>query len=236
MKSLIMVLLMACAFGARPARAQLPHACSIVGTVDLPKLRACIDTVEWRRKTDSTRMSDAIARLEMLEKRGVASTPASVVQGDLIVNGQVCIGGPCKPNTPYQLQLLATGSTGILGVSNMNGKNPQGAETHFSAVTFGEDGGLRLEHNYWYQNAVGLWPESAKPRTVIGFDSQGTPSISQDYNGEIYPAQSMIIVFDRNQRTAWIQSMKAGWKIGFCVSPRLDNNCENSYWTVPTPP
>lgn len=153
------------------------------------------------------------------------SGPANTVDGDFIVNGKVCIGGPCDSNTIYQLQLFGPASTGIIGYSNRNGANGQGPQTHVSALTFGEDGGFRLEHNYRYQNGRGIWQESAKPRSVLGFDSQGTPSFSQDYDGQIYPSQSLVIGTDKNARTILFQSMKAGWKFGLCSSPDANNAC-----------
>jgi hypothetical protein len=219
MKILFDRLILALAFVpvATPARAQ-----------SAAELKATIDSLRAE-----------VAQLRADVAVGKVGGAANVVNGDLTVNGRLCLP-TCRSDVTAAIQIRAQGDAEIALESKLGGSSSQGAASHGSIISFDSDGGLRLIHNFRHArnpdgSPTGVWVEPEKPRTIIAFDSQGTPSISQDRNGYFYPSQSLVINFDEARKVIWLESMKAGWKWGFCASPRVDSNCENSYYTVPTP-
>jgi len=141
-----------------------------------------------------------------------SGTIGNTVNGDLIVNGRVCIQMQCAPAANALIQMTGQSSTGMLVFSNANGQNGQGAAKHCSEITWSADGGMRLEHNVYYSDAGMVWCEAPKPRTILGFDSRGTLSLSQDYDGVIDPSQVLVFRIDRSRNFGAFTLMKPGMK------------------------
>lgn len=239
MKSLVRHLILVLVLLELPGRLSAQTVSELKASID--SLRA--EVVKLRAGIESRLPPDGRTVQEYVNSAIAAAATAggmrNVVNGDLTVSGRICLPS-CRSDVPAAIQIRAQRDAEIALESNLDGSNPEGAATHGSMISFASDGGLRLIHNNLHAtNPDGswklVWIEPGKPRTIIGFDSQGTPSLSQDKNGYVYPSQSLIINFDDARKVIWLQSMKAGWKWGFCASPRVDSNCENSYYTVPTP-
>lgn len=209
---------------------------------DIIRLTRQLDSVkaelsEYKSRDREIRLSIA----DLYEKLARANAPPAPsrstsaqslqVTGDLVVpSGRLCIGGPCVSGDE-QIQILGGRDAEILFLSNMGGENPQGAATHASVMSLAGDGGFRMIHNYRNALPGGLWQEPDKPRTIWAFDSEGTPSLSQDYDGAFDPSQSLVFQFDRNNRRIFLSSMKAGWTWGFRTSTAT--NLFDRQWLVP---
>ncbi|HVF40001.1 MAG TPA: hypothetical protein VM939_08870 [Gemmatimonadaceae bacterium] len=175
-------------------------------------------------------LGDVNRQLAALTSRMNTASGVPTPSGDFVIpNGRLCIGGPCVRGDE-QIQILARRDAEILFQSNMNGRDAQGAAMHTSVLSAAADGGFRMIQNYRNIGA-GVWPELSRPRTIWAFDSEGTPSLSQDYEGQIFPSQSFVIQFDRANQRIFLASMKPGWTWGFRTSTAT--NMFDRQWVVP---
>ncbi len=196
-----------------------------------------IELAKYKARDGEIRLliADLYAKVAQANARPSTSLASAArtleVAGDLVIpDGRLCIGGPCGAGNE-QIQILARRDAEVLFLSNMGGRDSQGGPTHASMISLAGDGGFRMIHNYRHLPTGGLWQEPDKPRTIWGFDSQGTPSLSQDYDGVFDRSQSFVLQFDRNNRRIFLASMKAGWTWGFRTS--TVTNQFDRQWLVP---
>ena len=239
MNSFVKHLTLSLAFLEVPARLPAQSVAELKASID--SLRA--EVVQLRAGIESRLPPNGRTVPEYVNSVISAATGAgvgNVVNGDLTVNGRVCLP-TCRSDVPAAIQIRSQNEAEIALESNLDHTNEQGVASHAAMISFASDGGFRLIHNYMHVKDPeggwrGAWIEPEKPRTILGFDSQGTTSLSQDKNGYIYPSQSLIVNFHDQSKTIRLQSMKAGWKWRFCESPSVDNNCSRVVFPSGAPP
>lgn len=217
-----------------PVEAQLPAACAITGNLSMDKLRACQDTIEWRRKQDSARFAllenqsrqsfaDLYAKLQAHEDRlnaGGAGTGGGTVNGNLTVTGDLTVlgyssfNGPMKPGVQSAIQLHGRGAAEIIAFSNEEGLDVQNPpKVHCGVWSLGNDGGQRMFPGaYWGPDGM-VWCDSTRPLSILGFDSMGTLSLDQAWQGIPHDSAQLIIWSpDWKNKVMRMTLTSAGWR------------------------
>ena len=119
-------------------------------------------------------------------------------------------------------------------ISNTGGNADQeGPARHVSTISLAGDRGLRLIHNQWHhEDGRTMWEEPTFARSILGFDSQGTLSFSQDYDGVIDPSQVWVFRIDRDNNRGMFTNMKPGMKM--CLGWSNATNAYDNLWCPPS--
>lgn len=249
--------------------AQTPRPCSGTATANAVELRACIDTLISRHARDSSeaaRNRVAIDSLAMANRQallaiqdiytklppngqtvaeysakriGRPDSAGTVINGDLIVNGRLCIPDACIGDAGEQIQIRAQKAAGILFQSNRDGTWEQSACAGISTVGMSPDLGLRLIQNQRWSNA-GTHVNFICPGNAtgsVGFDSQAEWSFNGQKPGRpMLGTQRLVIRTDEDAKVVYFATWAEGWKMEFRSSADGCKWCENVRWKVPYQP
>jgi hypothetical protein len=233
--------------------AQAAERCRSSAANSTSDLRSCLDTLfalHSRDSADAVRARVTIDSLtssnrqillaiqdinRRLPPRG-DSSGATVINGDLILNGRLCIPDACIGDAAEQIQIRALKSAGILFQSNRDGTWTQSPCAGISNITMSPDLGLRLVQNQrWTPSGTHvnfICPNNATGS--VGFDSQAEWSFNGQKPGrpEI-GTQRLVIRTDEDAKTVYFATWAEGWKIEFRSSADGCKWCENLRWKVP---
>lgn len=183
---------------------------------------------------------DELARRVTARLRNTKPAP-QVIDGDLIVNGRLSVGGAPEPGTDYAITVRAPNAAGIRLISNEALKDPQRADSqhrHVGTLSLGQDGGLRLDQNSTcYSDSRGCTADDRQRRHAYsGFDSLGDMSFflsDVDSTGaDIAPrAQSLVFRLIDWDGNIHIQSHRPGQRIYFNSSTTI--HAADLQWEVP---
>ena len=247
---------MACLAGASapPAllTAQPASPCRTSATASLAELRTCVDTLlaqHFRDSSDALRNRASIDSLSAANRQILASIQdlyarlpradsagRTVISGDLILNGRLCIPDACIGDAGEQIQIRAVKAAGILFQSNRDGTWEQSPCAGISAVTMSPDLGLRLVQNQrWSPTGTHIdfiCPDH--PTGSVGFDSQAEWSFNGQKPGRpSLGTQRLVIRTDEDAKTVYFATWAEGWKMEFRSSAEGCKWCENVRWKVP---
>lgn len=157
---------------------------------------------------------------------GANSTGLLTMENGTLYVPQRIVIGQCKRPSHHMLILCGQKDAEIRMDANLDGTNPQyqdpavGRSPAYSHM-FGAqaDGGTRWEFNWVCRtgdpaptvNNGACWVVSDRPRVILGFDSQGTLSFSEDRYPVIDNSQTWIYKIDRDNKWAGFSLMKAGY-------------------------
>jgi hypothetical protein len=179
------------------------------------------------------------------------TTIGAIVNGDLILNGRLCISAACVADAGEQIQIAAQGGAGILFRSNMNGQQWQNPATHWAVVQLSDDGGLRLLQNQrWSSTGVHYdavdptrpaspgvhydFIDPTRPTGAVGFDSMAEWSWNGQKPGQSgLGTQRIVLRTDEAARVVYFATWAEGWKVQFRGSTVGCKWCENIRWMVP---
>jgi hypothetical protein len=167
-------------------------------------------------------------------------TLGNVVNGDLLVNGRICIAdfnAACIADAEEQVQIAAQGSAAVLMRSNMAGSQFQNPATHWGIWSLSSDGGMRIIQNQrWsltgqYYNFI----DPTRATGMVGFDSMGEWSWSGQKPGQAsLGTQRVVLRTDEANKLVYFALWAEGWKLGVKTSSDGCKYCENLSWTFPT--
>jgi hypothetical protein len=234
-------------------RAQEPERCKMSASVAATDLRFCLDslfalrtrdsaeTVRNRMTIDSLTASNrqillAIADINRRLPARSDSSSATVINGDLVLNGRLCIPDACLGDAGEQIQIRALKGAGILFQSNRDGTWVQSPCAGMSSISMSPDLGLRLIQNQrWTQAGAHvnfICPGNATGS--VGFDSQAEWSFNGQKPGRPdLGTQRLVIRTDEDAKTVYFATWAEGWKIEFRSSAEGCKWCENLRWKVP---
>lgn len=251
--ALPITLLFACAEPAVNAAVaqKIPKACGYVGTATVAKLAACLDSLTVKAKLWEAQGRPSFADLyNKMPPNGqtvaqyVASSVASggggpasnVVNGDLIVNGRICIPDACLGDAGEQIQIRSQKAAAILFQSNRDGTWNQSPCAGISTVGMSPDLGLRLIQNQrWTPDGVHI--DNICPANgvgAVGFDSQAEWSFNGHKPGmSDIGTQRLVLRTDEANKIVYFATWAEGWKVEFRGSTDGCKWCENVRWAVP---
>ena len=183
-----------------------------------------------------TGLASRLSVVEGTDHSGSASAPFAE-GANLIVPGKIIVGD-CDGGYPQLLQLCGQGNAGIRLSSNRNHQNNQGAEEHEHLIDGSADGGLRILFNWNCKEGEAAtvdngacWRNPNRPRRILGFDSMGTLSFSDDQYPRIDNSQTFVLSLDRASKAASWTLMKAGWH--WELNASSCTNCFDKKYVVP---
>lgn len=153
-----------------------------------------------------------------------------VISGNLVVMKKLAVGGPVI-DAEQNVQLHAAGGAGVLMFANEDKLDPQNAGyVHTGSVTLSRDGGMRMIAGTYTKASDGseVWPTPNRPRTIVGLDSMGTLSLSQERYQDLYNAdgtpkpagtpgatrhQKLVLNIDHANKTMFASVMEPGWDL-----------------------
>ncbi len=174
---------------------------------------------------------------EYTGKIGLSDTATiTVVTGDLVVKGRICIPDACIADAGDQIQIRAQKAAGILFQSNRDGSWVQSPCAGISGLSMSPDLGLRLVQNQrWTPTGAHLdfiCPDHATGS--VGFDSQAEWSFNGQKPGQTaLGTQRLVIRTDEGAKTVYFATWAEGWKLEFRSSADGCKWCENLRWKVP---
>jgi hypothetical protein len=250
-KTTSLTVLLLVAWPAAMLHAQAAERCrTSTSAVDL---RACVDTLFILRARDSAdavrnRMTidslsasnrQILLAIEDINRRlppHTDSSGATIINGDLILNGRLCIPDACVGDAAEQIQIRALKGAGILFQSNRDGAWAQSPCAGMSAIMMSPDLGLRLVQNQrWTQAGTHvnfICPNNATGS--VGFDSQAEWSFNGQKPGRPeLGTQRLVIRTDEDAKTVYFATWAEGWKVEFRSSSDGCKWCENLRWKVP---
>lgn len=160
----------------------------------------------------------------------------NVVNGDLILNGRLCIPDACLGNAGEQIQIRAQKGAGILFQANRDGLWNQSPCAGMSVVGQSPDLGLRLIQNQrWTQDGTHVdFICADHPTGAVGFDSQAEWSFNGQKPGQSpLGTQRLVIRTDEVAKIVYFATWAEGWKVQFRGSTDGCKWCENIRWAVP---
>jgi hypothetical protein len=233
--------------------AQAPERCRMSAAASASDLRLCVDTLfalHARDSADAIRSRAAIDSLTASNRHILLaiediyrklpprsdSTGATVINGDLILNGRLCIPDACLGDGAEQIQIRGTKAAGILFQSNRDGTWIQSPCAGMSSLTMSPDLGLRLIQNQrWTQSGTHvnfICPNNATGS--VGFDSQAEWSFNGQKPGKAeLGTQRLVIRTDEDAKIVYFATWAEGWKVEFRGSADGCKWCENLHWKVP---
>jgi hypothetical protein len=248
-----MTLSIVAALSATELDAQAPDRCKTSAVPSSSELRGCLDTLfalHARDSTEAIRSRITIDSLTASNQRILLaiedlyrrlppradSSGTTIITGDLILNGRLCIPDACLGDGAEQIQIRAAKSAGILFQSNRDGTWIQSPCAGMSSLTMSPDLGLRLVQNQrWTQTGTHvnfICPGNATGSA--GFDSQAEWSFNGQKPGRPdLGTQRLVIRTDEDAKTVYFATWAEGWKIEFRSSADGCKWCENLRWKVP---
>ncbi len=235
-----------------PLVAQPAASCRTSTTTSIAELRTCVDSLLARRERDST---DAIRNRASIDSLAAAnrqiliaiqdlytklprsdSAGRTIINGDLILNGRLCIPDACLADAVEQVQIRAPKAAGILFQANRDATWEQSPCAGISSVAMSPDLGLRLVQNQrWSPSGAHIdfiCPDH--PTGSVGFDSQAEWSFNGQKPGRApLGTQRLVIRTDEDAKTVYFATWAEGWKMEFRSSPNGCKWCENLRWKVP---
>ncbi|MEO8578303.1 MAG: hypothetical protein ABI556_16455 [Gemmatimonadales bacterium] len=210
----------------------------IRGATPAPKPAHTVDTV-YVKIAPPPLDYDELAR-HVIARMPRADGP-EVIDGDLIVNGRLSVGGAPETGTDYALTVHAPNAAALRLISNETLKDPQRADSqhrHTGTLSLGQDGGLRLDQNSTcYSDARGCTADDRQRRHAYsGFDSLGDMSFylsDVDSTGtDTAPrAQSLVFRLLDWDGNIHIHSHRPGQRIYFNSSTTM--HAADLQWEVP---
>jgi hypothetical protein len=248
-----MTISFAISWPAATLRTQEPERCKMSAPASATDLRLCLDSLFALRARDSAealrnRMTIdsltasnrqillAIADINRRLPARADSSGVTVIDGDLILNGRLCIPDACLGDAGEQIQIRALKGAGILFQSNRDGTWSQSPCAGMSSIAMSPDLGLRLIQNQrWTQSGTHvnfICPNNATG--AVGFDSQAEWSFNGQKPGRPeLGTQRLVIRTDEDAKTVYFATWAEGWKIEFRSSADGCKWCENLRWKVP---
>jgi hypothetical protein len=166
-----------------------------------------------------------ITKAAQLENQPTQPSAGNVVNGDLQVNGRVCVGGPCQNGLQLGgIQIISASDADILFVSN------SAATPHYARAVGGTDGGFRFYNN---ARGGGRQPanqgfEPTRRYGMMGFDPMGLWGVTTRLPG--VPGENVPDfhwVFEEATKTVRMELRRSGgWSLEY-------RNYENQYWVAP---
>ena len=175
---------------------------------------------------------------EYLSSQGLVADSAGAfrVNGDVILNGRLCIPDECIDDAGEQIQIRSQRAAGILFQANRDGTWYQSPCAGISSLLMAPDLGLRLIQNQ-------RWTVSGEqldficrdiPMGSVGFDSQAEWSFNGLKPGRTaLGTQRLVLRTDEDTKTVYFATWAPGWKIEFRSSGETCKWCENLRWKVP---
>lgn len=164
------------------------------------------------------------------------STVGVVVNGDLILNGRLCIPDSCIGDAAEQIQIRSAKAAGILFQANRDRTWEQSPCSGISVLAMAPDLGLRLIQNQRW-NTSGEHVDFICPGHAMGaagFDSQAEWSFNgQKPGADPLGTQRLVIRTDEKNRAVYFATWAEGWRIEFRSSSEGCKWCENLRWKVP---
>ena len=233
--------------------AQSHERCGTSITAPASDLRVCLDTLFALHARDSANAIRSRATIDSLaaSNRQILlaiadiykklpprsdSTVVTIINGDLILNGRLCIPDACLGDAGEQIQIRGAKAAGILFQANRDGTSAQSACAGMSSLSMSPDLGLRLVQNHrWTQAGTHLnFICPGNPTGSVGFDSQAEWSFNGQKPGKSeLGTQRLVIRTDEDAKTVYFATWAEGWKVEFRSSAEGCKWCENLRWKVP---
>jgi hypothetical protein len=241
------------ALPASQLHAQSAAQCRTSAAPSASDLRACLDTLFALHARDSAEAARSRVTIDSLTASNQHillaiedlygrlpsrsdSSGATVINGDLILNGRLCIPDACLGDGAEQVQIRGAKSAGILFQANRDGTWVQSPCAGISSLSMSPDLGLRLVQNQrWTKSGAHvnfICPNNATG--TVGFDSQAEWSFNGQKPGKPdLGTQRLVIRTDEDAKAVYFATWAEGWKIEFRSSADGCKWCENLRWKVP---